>query len=152
MGDFSEAFMLMFRLLGSGDPELLGIIQLSLQISFGATVLAALIGLPLGAAVEYRKHKRPISGFQAVAGTAAGQSLALAEDAPVFRGNKLGQIAKKCGSACVHASDFAKVRQCFLLQFECVLDSDDDNGHQEKDDRRMNRRMGCLVAHAAIFA
>ncbi|MEE4639089.1 MAG: ABC transporter permease [Wenzhouxiangella sp.] len=51
MGDFSEAFVLMFRLLGSGDPELLGIIGLSLQISFSATVLAALIGLPLGAAV-----------------------------------------------------------------------------------------------------
>ncbi|MFW6340513.1 MAG: ABC transporter permease [Wenzhouxiangella sp.] len=51
MGDFSEAFALMVRLLGSGDPELLGIIELSLQISFGATLLAALIGLPLGAAV-----------------------------------------------------------------------------------------------------
>jgi tungstate transport system permease protein len=51
MGDFSEAFVLMFRLLGSGDPELLGIIELSLKISFGATVLAAVIGLPLGAAV-----------------------------------------------------------------------------------------------------
>jgi tungstate transport system permease protein len=51
MGDFAEAFFLMFRLLGSGDPELLGIIELSLQISFSATLLAALIGLPLGAAV-----------------------------------------------------------------------------------------------------
>jgi len=51
MGDFAEAFLLMFRLLGSGDPELLGIIELSLQISFSATLLAALIGLPLGAAV-----------------------------------------------------------------------------------------------------
>ncbi|HMA97921.1 MAG TPA: ABC transporter permease [Wenzhouxiangella sp.] len=51
MGDFSDAIVLMFRLLGSGDQELLGIIALSLQISFSATVLAAVIGLPLGAAV-----------------------------------------------------------------------------------------------------
>ena len=51
MGDFSEAFFLMFRLLGSGDPELVGIIGLSLQISISATALAAVIGLPLGAAI-----------------------------------------------------------------------------------------------------
>jgi tungstate transport system permease protein len=51
MGDFSDAFVLMFHLLGSGDPELLGIIGLSLQISISATVLAAIIGLPLGGAI-----------------------------------------------------------------------------------------------------
>ncbi len=51
MGDFSDAFVLMFQLLGSGDPELVGIIGLSLQISLSATLLAAVIGLPLGAAI-----------------------------------------------------------------------------------------------------
>src|SRR6056297_49994 len=51
MGDFSEAFVLMANLLGSQDPELLAIISLSLKISLSATLLAALLGLPLGAAV-----------------------------------------------------------------------------------------------------
>jgi tungstate transport system permease protein len=51
MGEFSEAFALALGLLAAPDAELLGIIGLSLQVSLSATLLAALIGLPLGAFV-----------------------------------------------------------------------------------------------------
>lgn len=44
-GVLGEAFA---RIL-TGDPELWGIVALSLQVSLGAVALAALIGLPLGA-------------------------------------------------------------------------------------------------------
>nr|WP_255575307.1 ABC transporter permease [Caldovatus aquaticus] len=37
------------RLIGSGDPALLGIVRLSLAVSAAAVLLAALVGLPLGA-------------------------------------------------------------------------------------------------------
>jgi len=50
MEDFSQAFQLMVQMVASRDPELLGIIELSLQISLSATALATLLGLPLGAA------------------------------------------------------------------------------------------------------
>ncbi len=40
-----------FRLLVSMDPELLGIVALSLEVSLTAVLLAALAGLPLGAAL-----------------------------------------------------------------------------------------------------
>jgi tungstate transport system permease protein len=40
-----------FQLLVSMDPELLGIVGLSLEVSLTAVLLAALVGLPLGAAL-----------------------------------------------------------------------------------------------------
>jgi tungstate transport system permease protein len=40
-----------FQLLMSMDPELLGIVGLSLEVSLTAVLLAALVGLPLGAAL-----------------------------------------------------------------------------------------------------
>ncbi len=40
-----------FRLLVSMDPELLGIVALSLEVSLTAVLLAALVGLPFGAAL-----------------------------------------------------------------------------------------------------
>ena len=51
MQDFSEAFALAFRLVISGDPDLLEIILLSLKVSLTAVAIACLIGLPLGTAV-----------------------------------------------------------------------------------------------------
>jgi tungstate transport system permease protein len=51
MQDFSEAFALAFRLVISGDPDLLEIILLSLKVSLTAVVIACLIGLPLGTSV-----------------------------------------------------------------------------------------------------
>ena len=51
MQDFGAAFGLAFRLISSGDPALLEIIRLSLQVSLTAVVVSCLIGLPLGAAL-----------------------------------------------------------------------------------------------------
>jgi tungstate transport system permease protein len=49
MTDFSDAFSTATGLILGGDPKLLGIVLLSLRISLSAVLLAALIGLPLGA-------------------------------------------------------------------------------------------------------
>ncbi|MEE8188319.1 MAG: ABC transporter permease [Kiloniellales bacterium] len=51
MTDFAEAFGLAFEMILRLDAELAGIVGLSLQVSLSAVALAALIGLPLGAAV-----------------------------------------------------------------------------------------------------
>jgi len=51
MQDFGDAFGLAFRLLASGDPDLLEIICLSLRVSLSALLAAAVIGLAAGAAL-----------------------------------------------------------------------------------------------------
>ena len=51
MQDFGEAFYLAFALVGSLDPDLMEIIGLSLRVSLTATLIAASIGLPLGAVI-----------------------------------------------------------------------------------------------------
>jgi tungstate transport system permease protein len=51
MHDISAAIGLAFSLIVSGDSELAEIVLLSLQISLSAVALAALVGMPLGAAV-----------------------------------------------------------------------------------------------------
>jgi len=51
MDDFGHAFALAFELIARLDGDLLEIVGLSLQVSLSAVGLAALIGLPLGAAV-----------------------------------------------------------------------------------------------------
>ena len=51
MDDFGAAFGSAFALLLAGDPELLGIVALSLRVTFAAVLIACLIGLPLGAAL-----------------------------------------------------------------------------------------------------
>ena len=51
MDDFSAAFGTAVRLITSLDAELAEIVALSLRVSLTAVFLAALIGLPLGAAV-----------------------------------------------------------------------------------------------------
>jgi tungstate transport system permease protein len=51
MQDIGAAFGLALDLILSGDPELAGIVLLSLQISLSAVALAALLGMPLGAAL-----------------------------------------------------------------------------------------------------
>lgn len=50
MSDFGAAFVTAFHLILGLDPDLLEIIALSLQVSLTAVLLAALIGLPFGAA------------------------------------------------------------------------------------------------------
>jgi tungstate transport system permease protein len=51
LGDFSAASRTAIALVASGDPQLLGIVVLSLEVSLSAVIIAALIGLPLGAAL-----------------------------------------------------------------------------------------------------
>ncbi len=51
METFSQALAAAFGLLLGLDPDLLGIVRLSLQVSLAAVILAALAGLPIGAAV-----------------------------------------------------------------------------------------------------
>ena len=51
MSDFGAAFRTAAQLLAAHDPALVEIVVLSLQVSLTATLLATVIGLPLGAAV-----------------------------------------------------------------------------------------------------
>jgi tungstate transport system permease protein len=51
MDDFGHAFALAFEMIARLDADLLEIVGLSLQVSLSAVGLAALIALPLGAAV-----------------------------------------------------------------------------------------------------
>jgi tungstate transport system permease protein len=49
MHELGQALYAALQLMTSGDPELSGIVLLSLQISLSAVAIAALIGMPLGA-------------------------------------------------------------------------------------------------------
>ncbi|WP_280548225.1 MULTISPECIES: ABC transporter permease [unclassified Halomonas] len=51
MSDDANAFQTALALILGRDPDLVGIVVLSLQISLTAVLIAALIGLPLGAAL-----------------------------------------------------------------------------------------------------
>ncbi len=51
MTDFGDAFATAFGLIAGLDPDLMEIVLLSLRVSLTAVGLAALVGLPLGAAV-----------------------------------------------------------------------------------------------------
>jgi len=54
MTTFSQVFSEVGTLLSGPDPDLLEIVWLSLQVSLTATLLACLIGLPLGAILGIR--------------------------------------------------------------------------------------------------
>ncbi|MCJ7814416.1 MAG: ABC transporter permease, partial [Xanthomonadales bacterium] len=62
MGDFSAASRTAIDLITGGDPQLLGIVVLSLQVSVSAVIIAAIIGLPLGAALAVSRFpgRRPL--------------------------------------------------------------------------------------------
>jgi len=49
--DLGAAFVAALRLIGGLDPGLLGIVALSVTVSLSAVAIAAVLGLPLGAAV-----------------------------------------------------------------------------------------------------
>ena len=51
MSDDANAFQTALALILGRDPDLVGIVMLSLQVSLSAVLIAALIGLPLGAAL-----------------------------------------------------------------------------------------------------
>src|SRR5260370_39462465 len=48
MNDFRQSVAAALSLIGSADPELIGIVWLSLRVSLSASVIALLIGAPLG--------------------------------------------------------------------------------------------------------
>jgi len=49
MSDLGQALVIALRLIGTFDPELVGIVALSLRVSLSATAIAFLIGAPAGA-------------------------------------------------------------------------------------------------------
>lgn len=49
MNDFARSIVAAFTLIGEADPELLGIVALSVRVSLTASVVALLIGAPIGA-------------------------------------------------------------------------------------------------------
>jgi tungstate transport system permease protein len=51
MNDIGRAFVLAFELIAGFDPELVGIVLVSLQVSITAALIAFAIGAPLGAAL-----------------------------------------------------------------------------------------------------
>lgn len=57
MQSFSEALGLAFALVLSGDRDLLEIVVLSLQVSLTATLIACLIGFPIGALVAIGRFR-----------------------------------------------------------------------------------------------
>jgi tungstate transport system permease protein len=60
--DLGQAFAQAFALVARLDPQLIGIVALSLKVSLTAVVLAALVGLPFGAllAVERFRGRRAL--------------------------------------------------------------------------------------------
>lgn len=58
--DFLAPFIIAFDMLASAEPELMGIIKLSLAISFTAVGISLLIGLPIGAVLS--SHRFPGRG------------------------------------------------------------------------------------------
>jgi tungstate transport system permease protein len=48
MTEFSESFHTAWQLLAASDARLAGIVLLSLSVSFGATLIACVIGMPIG--------------------------------------------------------------------------------------------------------
>jgi len=55
LGDFAAALDAAMRLITTGDPRLTGIVVLSMKVSLSATLLASLVGLPLGAALAINR-------------------------------------------------------------------------------------------------
>jgi tungstate transport system permease protein len=49
MSDLGQAFIIALRLIWTLDPELIGIVTLSLRVSLSATAIAFVIGAPVGA-------------------------------------------------------------------------------------------------------
>src|SRR5437588_5269492 len=57
MHDIGQAFLTAINLIRSFDPELIGIVSLSLRVSLSAAVIAMAIGAPLGAALATSRFR-----------------------------------------------------------------------------------------------
>ena len=61
MNDFARSIVAAFTLIGDADPELLGIVALSVRVSLTASIAALLIGAPFGAFLAIsRFHGRQV--------------------------------------------------------------------------------------------
>ncbi len=57
MNDFTQSIVAAFTLIGEADPELLGIVALSVRVSLTASVVALLIGAPFGALLAITRFR-----------------------------------------------------------------------------------------------
>lgn len=57
MNDFARSIGAAFALIGEADPELLGIVALSVRVSLTASIVALLIGAPLGALLAISRFR-----------------------------------------------------------------------------------------------
>lgn len=57
MNDFARSVGAAFTLIGEADPELLGIVALSVRVSLTASIVALLIGAPLGALLAISRFR-----------------------------------------------------------------------------------------------
>lgn len=57
MNDFAQSVGAAFALIGEADPELLGIVALSVRVSLTASIIALLIGAPFGALLAITRFR-----------------------------------------------------------------------------------------------
>ncbi|WFU83646.1 ABC transporter permease [Bradyrhizobium sp. CIAT3101] len=57
MNDFARSIVAAFTLIGEADPELLGIVALSVRVSLTASIIALLIGAPFGALLAITRFR-----------------------------------------------------------------------------------------------
>jgi tungstate transport system permease protein len=57
MNDFAKSIVAAFTLIGAADPELLGIVALSVRVSLTASIVALLIGAPFGALLAITRFR-----------------------------------------------------------------------------------------------
>ena len=57
MNDFARSIVAAFTLIGEADPELLGIVALSVRVSLTASMIALLIGAPFGALLAITRFR-----------------------------------------------------------------------------------------------
>ena len=62
MREFSAAFSYAFALILSGDGDLWAVVLLSLQVSVAAVAIAAVIAMPLDAAIAVRRFRGRFGG------------------------------------------------------------------------------------------
>jgi tungstate transport system permease protein len=58
MNDFTQSVASALFLIGSLDPELMGIVLLSLRVSLSASLLALAIGAPIGVLLAIGRFRR----------------------------------------------------------------------------------------------
>lgn len=57
MNDFAQSVVAAFTLIGEADPELIGIVALSVRVSLTASIVALLIGAPFGALLAITRFR-----------------------------------------------------------------------------------------------